>query len=362
MIKNITIDVDDVVVINDVKIKRVNKIYYNINDDTTKVKKSAVLEVLNNREVWINGNIDWVLVNKYLSQAGKETIELYDEQIVIDHANRTIYIDGEGIVDTYEYDENGESIWECDDSLLKEITDIVDECMLKEGLDQHYNGEPYFRNYSVNMYDNKISTTDMFRYVLDAYNVCIDYVYPATDKYSVNTELSKRIKTMEDWFIDKNLSGAFKTVFLSDSVESYWNTNKEKIYQSIYDTIKGYNTRQELLDAMDRWIEENKFRYTNEIKRIMDAETEYKYKQAQEQKEFEGFYKEYYEKSQKAKYNFKSDIDNDVKAIKDKVEGMTYKEACRLLHPDLNNGTTTEEFQILQTWKDVWFDSKGKWK
>lgn len=356
--KDFRIEIGETIRINDVEIYRINRLYYYVNGDKdVKCKKSAALEVINNKETHINGNVDWSYVNKCLKLAGKEQVELYNEQIVIDHTNKDIWVDGDGIVDTYEYDENGEQLFEASEDIKDRVATLIDEIAFRTGIEQDWNNMPTLKNYTVRLYNNKHTSNEIFKHFINDYDSRLEYVYIDHWGDPLNTAcelLRSKIQIVHSWFLDKHYEG-FGVKYISSSVENHWKTHYKDIYNKIYQQIKDCKNKKDLEVELDKWINTNKFKWVHEIERIRQAEQEYAWKSQQEaNKRRDEWFKNYFNQATESKEDLE---------IKEMVKGMTYKQACRFSHPDISKLENAQEvFQTIQKHKDKWFDViTGKW-
>lgn len=339
MIKDLKIDIGDVIVVNDIRVERVSKIYYKVNEEV-KVKKHIMLDVLNDNGSFFNAdgtiNIQKIIDKAKSYYAVDLNVEQYADDVLI--INDTVYIDYRNYADNFEIDEEG--LHTTDIRNQEKLNEIYADIQNKrrQGRDSFtedatglsgacsrwtFRTEPsIFERVDFKLVDFKNIDEiiklhcvedyygDYISY--DGYNSIRSFIYNIKDE--VERECAPKVNGL--WYSEK-------------SRDEYELVYMRKVCMELREIQWKCNTLDEVRVELNKWLEINRPKFKAEKQRMIEI--------GMDKKEL-------------------------IKVVKELVKGKSYKQACRLLHPDMNRDTdTTEKFQILQDNKDKWFDKNGEW-
>lgn len=336
------IEIGETVVINDIKISRINKLHYVVNNNDVKLKKKEVLSL-------VNGECDIVdIINRHLEIYNKEyRAERIDDECFL--CDSKLYIRGANYISTYDVDDSGENIEKVSEDILKKFYDKI-EGRLFDTLMQSYNSYPKFEKVHFIFYSEETKSETLIRHCTDsfAYDDRFDYVYATYDK-QISDIVKLGLDKISNLFGSRGKNGFF--TYKSSSVENMWKTRYKTYYNEAYELIKGIKDRDELERVLNNYYNSKKEAILNEIDLIMRSEEEYKRRSEEEAK-----------KRYTYNYTHTTSTNENRDRVREMVKGMTYKQACKLLHPDICKIENAKElFQELQANKDRWFDGDGNW-
>lgn len=354
--RDFKIEVGEKVNINGLNIERVNNIFYYVNDKQVKVKKKDVLFILNNKEeVMMCGKIDLNKLNTQLEYAGRDSAEKISDNIFIVNDEIFVY-DPNLIIPTqdneYEYIES-----ELSEEAKEELERQMNIWLMANGRAVTWDGrEARYKSLHIRAFNDDLTNRELFKHRVndgqDCYNV--HHIYEGA-KYidTINNILSKQFGKVSDLFHKNEGFRPFK----SASVENLWKNNAGEIISDEFSEVFKYtdiNDMDKAIKLMKEIADRLFTKYSIEIERVMKAEQEYKQKSEQES------YKRTYH------YGFKAKTESDTaQKVKKDVKGMTFKKAMMKHHPDRNLdnlGQATEYSQIINEYREIWWDNNGDWR